>query len=151
MLADAGVNDSVATIRRLVAFYVDEHNRILPHSAFLGQTPDETYFGTGDGVPTDLTARATAARRARVEANRSASARRARHSTRPHDAWPLTAVRTMELAHSCASRRPPGEAKLARVSSVEGKTVSGIQTCCSSIGPCRLGWRQLACTSVECS
>ena len=65
--------DSVATIRRLVAFYVDEHNRVLPHSAFLGQTPDEMYFGTGDGVPTDLTSRAAAARRARVEANRSAS------------------------------------------------------------------------------
>ena len=65
--------DSVATIRRLVAFYVDEHNRVLPHSAFRGQTPDEMYFGTGDAVPTDLTSRAAAARRARVEANRSAS------------------------------------------------------------------------------
>ena len=65
--------DSVATIRRLVAFYVDEHNRVLPHSAFRGQTPDEMYFGTGDGVPTDLTSRAAAARRARVEANRSAA------------------------------------------------------------------------------
>ena len=40
--------DSVATIRRLVAFYVDEHNHVLPHSAFRGQTPDEMYFGTGD-------------------------------------------------------------------------------------------------------
>ena len=27
--------DSVATVRRLVAFYVDDHNRVLPHSAFL--------------------------------------------------------------------------------------------------------------------
>jgi transposase InsO family protein len=65
--------DSVATVRRLVAFYVDEHNRVLPHSAFRGQTPDEMYFGTGDVVPADLTARTKAARRARVEANRSAS------------------------------------------------------------------------------
>ncbi len=31
--------DSVTTVRRLVAFYVDEHNRVLPHSAFRGQTP----------------------------------------------------------------------------------------------------------------
>ena len=54
-------------------FYVDEHNRVLPHSAFRGQTPDEMYFGTGDAVPTDLTARAAAARRTRGEANRSAS------------------------------------------------------------------------------
>ena len=36
--------DSVATVRRLVAFYVEEHNRVLPHSAFRGQTPDEMYF-----------------------------------------------------------------------------------------------------------
>src|SRR5262249_27520833 len=53
-------------------FYVDEHNRVLPHSAFLGQTPDEMYFGTGDTVPADLMTRAAAARRARVKANRSA-------------------------------------------------------------------------------
>ena len=36
--------DSVTTVRRLVAFYVHEHNRVLPHSAFRGQTPDEMYF-----------------------------------------------------------------------------------------------------------
>ena len=65
--------DSVTTVRRLVTFYVDEHNRVLPHSAFRGQTPDEMYFGTGDTVPADLTTRAAAARRARVEANRSAA------------------------------------------------------------------------------
>jgi hypothetical protein len=68
--------DSVTTIRRLVAFYVDEHNRVLPHSAFRGQTPDEMYFGTGDAVPADLTSCATAARRTRVAANRSASCER---------------------------------------------------------------------------
>ena len=65
--------DSVTTVRRLVAFYVDEHNRVLPHSAFRGQTPDEMYLGTGATVPADLRARAAAARRARVKANRSAS------------------------------------------------------------------------------
>src|SRR5262250_3079673 len=65
--------DSVTTVRRLVAFYVDQHNRVLPHSAFHGQTPDEMYFGTGDAVPEDLLSRAAAARRTRVEANRSAS------------------------------------------------------------------------------
>jgi len=65
--------ESVTTVRRLVEFYVEEHNRVLPHSAFHGQTPDEMYFGTGDAVPADLTLRADAARRARVEANRSAA------------------------------------------------------------------------------
>ena len=57
--------DSVTTVRRLVAFYVDQHNRVLPHSAFHGQTPDEMYFGTG-----------AAARRSRLDANRSASCER---------------------------------------------------------------------------
>ena len=65
--------DSVTTVRRLVEFHVQEHNRVLPHSAFRGQTPDEMYFGTGDAGPADLTSRAAAARRARVEANRSAA------------------------------------------------------------------------------
>jgi putative transposase len=65
--------DSVTTVRRLVEFYVHEPNRVLPHSAFRGQTPDEMYFGTGDAVPAALTSRAAAARRARVEANRSAA------------------------------------------------------------------------------
>jgi hypothetical protein len=68
--------DSVTTVRRLVAFYVYEHNSVLPHSAFRGQTPDEMYFGRGDAVPADLVARAPAARRARMEANRSAACRR---------------------------------------------------------------------------
>jgi len=67
--------DSVTTVRRLVAFYVDEHNRVLPHSAFRGETPDEMYFGTGETVATDLASRAAAARRVRVETNRSAVCR----------------------------------------------------------------------------
>jgi len=65
--------DSVTTVRRLVTFYVDEHNRVLPHSAFGGQTPDEMYFGTGEGIPAELATRADAARRARLQANRSVS------------------------------------------------------------------------------
>jgi putative transposase len=65
--------DTVTTVRRLVAFYVQEHNTVLPHSAFRGQTPDEMYFGTGDAVPADLTARAAAARQSRKETNRSAA------------------------------------------------------------------------------
>ena len=65
--------DSVTTVRRLVAFYVDQHNRVLLHSAFHGQTPDDMYFGSGDAVPEDLLSRAAAARRTRVEANQSAS------------------------------------------------------------------------------
>jgi hypothetical protein len=65
--------DSVTTVRRLVGFYVDQHNRVLPHSAFQRQTPDEMYFGTGEAVVADLRSRAAAARRTRVEANRLSS------------------------------------------------------------------------------
>ena len=60
--------DSVTTVRRLVAFYVDEHDHVLPHSAFRGQTPDEMYFGMGNAMPAELTSRAAAARQARLEA-----------------------------------------------------------------------------------
>jgi putative transposase len=41
--------DSVPTVRRLVAFYVQEHNQVLPHSAFGGQTPDDVLRQRGRG------------------------------------------------------------------------------------------------------
>jgi hypothetical protein len=53
-----------------MAFYVQEHNARLPHSAFRGQTPDEMYFGTGDKIPAELEVARQLARRARAEANR---------------------------------------------------------------------------------
>ena len=65
--------DSVVTVRRLVRFCVDEHNRVLPHSASRGETSDEMHFGTGHGIHAELASRADAARRARLHINRSAS------------------------------------------------------------------------------
>ena len=65
--------DSVATVEKLVKFYVREHNERLPHSAFREQTPDEMYFGNGDGVPDDLESARNAARRERIAVNRSLS------------------------------------------------------------------------------
>lgn len=65
--------DSVARVRKLVAFYVDEHNSKVPHAAFRGQTPDEMHFGKGAGVPEKLVAGRTAARAARLKANREAT------------------------------------------------------------------------------
>jgi putative transposase len=62
--------DSVRSVEKLVAFYVQEHNARLPHSAFRGQTPDEMYFGTGDKIPAELEAARQLARQARAEANR---------------------------------------------------------------------------------
>ena len=65
--------DSVETVRKLVAFYVAEHNERLPHSAFRGQTPDEMYFGEGKGVPDELEAGKKAARQKRLAVNRALS------------------------------------------------------------------------------
>jgi len=62
--------DSVGTVEKLVAFYVEEHNTRLPHAAFRGQTPDEMYFGTVDKIPGELEAARQVARQERAEANR---------------------------------------------------------------------------------
>ena len=63
--------DSAATVGKLVTFYVEQYNTVLPHSAFQGQTPDEMYFGTGDAVPKQLEDSRTAARKSRMESNRA--------------------------------------------------------------------------------
>ncbi len=63
--------DSVVKVRKLVDFYVEEHNARLPHSAFCGQTPDEMYFGTGGDVPAKLADARGSARQARLQANRA--------------------------------------------------------------------------------
>ncbi len=65
--------DTASSLRRLVDFYVREHNTRLPHSAFQGQTPDEMYLGTGEHVPQDLDSRRRAACAARLATNRSVS------------------------------------------------------------------------------
>ena len=54
--------DTVGAVEKLVAFYVEEHNERLPHSAFHGQTPHEMYFGTGDHIPEELEAARRSAR-----------------------------------------------------------------------------------------
>ena len=61
--------DTVTTVRKLVAFYIDQHNTHLPHSAFRRQTPDEMYFRTGSKIPKKLEASRFVARHSRMEAN----------------------------------------------------------------------------------
>ena len=65
--------DSLQTVRRLVAFYVEAHNTEIPHSAFRGQTPDEMYYGRGKDVPDKVEAAKTQARASRLMANRATS------------------------------------------------------------------------------
>ena len=65
--------DNVRALEKLVAFHVQQHNQVMPHSAFRGQTPDEVYFGTGACVTAELTAARAGSRRERVAANRALS------------------------------------------------------------------------------
>ncbi|MBP87447.1 MAG: hypothetical protein CMJ64_12105 [Planctomycetaceae bacterium] len=62
--------DTVASAEKLVGFYVEQHNKHLPHSAFKGQTPDEMYFGTGDDIPKKLKTSKVRARELRLKSNR---------------------------------------------------------------------------------
>jgi hypothetical protein len=65
--------ESFEHLEQLIGFYVREHNTQMPHHAFVGQTPDEIYFGRADGVRDHLAAARHQARRARMEANRGES------------------------------------------------------------------------------
>jgi putative transposase len=65
--------DTVTAVEKLVRFYVADHNGVLPHSAFKGQTPDEMYFGTGNEIPGELDTAKKAARAERMEVNRAKS------------------------------------------------------------------------------
>jgi hypothetical protein len=63
--------EGVPQVRRLIAFYVEQHNAHTPHSAFRGETPDEMYFETGDDVPDRLAEQRARARLRRKEVNRA--------------------------------------------------------------------------------
>jgi putative transposase len=65
--------DTFAALERLVTFYIEQHNTVLPHAALAGQTPDEMYFGRGDVVPVELASAHVRARDARMVANRALS------------------------------------------------------------------------------
>jgi len=70
--------DTIETARKLVSFYVSEHNTHIPHYAFKGQTPDEMYFSTGADVPEQLRLATLNARKLRREANLQISCSRCR-------------------------------------------------------------------------
>lgn len=65
--------DSIATVRHLVAFYVRQHNEVMPHWAFNGLTPDEVYFEKTAGVVESLEAGRVVARAERLKTNRAVS------------------------------------------------------------------------------
>ena len=50
-----------------------QHNEVMPHSTFKGQTPEEVYSGKGEGVLIDLAKARELARAERLKANREVS------------------------------------------------------------------------------
>lgn len=65
--------DSMAALRRFVDFFAEQHNEVIPHSAFNGQTPAEVFLGAEVDLPQVLADKRLAAKEARVIANRAAS------------------------------------------------------------------------------
>jgi transposase InsO family protein len=69
--------DDFSKLELLIRFYVAQHNSVLPHSAFQGETPDEMYFGTGNELAGQLKAkRATKTSSLRGEPSRKLSCMR---------------------------------------------------------------------------
>lgn len=62
--------DSMAALQRLVAFYVQQHNEVVPHSALGAMTPNEAYFGSPRDISEDLAIARHEARHRRRAANR---------------------------------------------------------------------------------
>ena len=64
--------ETESELRRMVAFYVEAHNGVMPHFAFDGQTPNEVFFGAGDAVVAKLAAERVQAQAEGMARNRSA-------------------------------------------------------------------------------
>ncbi len=65
--------DSTVAVRRLVAFYVREHNEKIPRAVLGARTPDEVYFGREENALERLSKQRKIAQRVRSMANRAAS------------------------------------------------------------------------------
>ncbi len=68
--------DSTVAVRRLVTFYVREHNEKIPRAVLGARTPDEVYFGREENVLERLSERRKTAQRVRSAVNRAASCHR---------------------------------------------------------------------------
>ena len=108
--------DSSAALEKLIAFYVEQHNTVIPHAAFSGQTPDEIYFGRGDQVVVDLAAGRARTREARLKSNREISCETCRPPQQPPGFSPCSFGRVAfarpivgnVIIHSCANATASG-------------------------------------------
>jgi hypothetical protein len=62
--------DTLATVERLVAFYVEQHNVVIPQWVHRGRTPDEVFNGDAVELPERLHEAHRDAIRDRIAANR---------------------------------------------------------------------------------
>jgi transposase InsO family protein len=72
--------DSTVAVRRLVAFYVAEHNEKIPRAVLGCRTPDEVYFGREESLLERLSEQRKKAREVRSTANRRVSCQRCQPS-----------------------------------------------------------------------
>ena len=97
--------DSQAAVERLVAFYVEQHNSVMPHSALGGLTPDEFYFGRSEGVREQLAEAWRKARTARLAANQAASCGACLPAAEPEACPETPMLPCMLQLHTQESRR----------------------------------------------
>jgi hypothetical protein len=64
--------NSMAALIRFADFYVAEHNTVIPHNAFQGQTPSEMFHGVAGNLPEVLARKRVEARELRVRENQRA-------------------------------------------------------------------------------
>jgi transposase InsO family protein len=63
--------DSLATVERLAAFYVEQHNTVMPQVALRRRTPDEVFRGEANDLSERLCEAHHNAMRDRIETNRA--------------------------------------------------------------------------------
>ncbi len=62
--------DNADAVRRLVAFYVSQHNEVVPRAVLQGRTPDEVYFDRDTDLPDRLAVSRREAQQNRIAQNR---------------------------------------------------------------------------------
>ncbi len=77
--------DTVAIVEKLVAFYVEQHNVVIPLHVLKGRTPDEVFKGEAVDLPERLREAHRVAIRDRIEANRRLSCDSCQVATRAKD------------------------------------------------------------------
>ena len=63
--------ETIETVRKLVAFYVVQHNEVMPRVMLGGRTPDEVYLGLNPNISMQLTNERQKARVDRINHNRA--------------------------------------------------------------------------------